>query len=129
MPFADERFAIELVHQTTFLELARIGTTPHIPANHVDIFLIFNHVNNRILRIIGKFRAICIFEIADISGKVNRHHLHTQADSEAGDIPLTRIFCHGDLSLDSPHAKATRDEDAVDILEVIFELTLGCGAF
>src|SRR5712692_2645033 len=112
----DHILSIQSMRQGPGLECASIRAQSHRPAFVLDRHLRFHRRNSRM--------GWGLTEHQRISGRHSwagrefyNPHLHSEADSEVGDLAFPGKLHRGHLSLGSAHSKAAGDQYRMDIRE------------
>ena len=124
--FLDQHLlTICLPRTTVFHEFALIGTQSHRTAHLRDALLLFHEVDNVVWCVFIHLTTVGILITQHVSGKLNDHHLHAQADTEGGDIMCPGIFGCDNLTFNTPCAEARADHNAVHAAELFGYILLG----
>ncbi len=102
---------------TVFREHTVIGAQSHGAAHVPDMLLIFHFIDHRMRGVRIHFRAMCVFQVKHIAGKLYGGHLQTQADTEKGDVVLPGVADGVDLSLRSSPSESRCHQDAVEVAQ------------
>ena len=111
-------FFIGKVGGGTLFERAGTSTKSHGGSLILYLFLIIHNVNYGIRCIRVKFFAVCFCQTQNISGEINHGNLHTQAQSEIGEIIFPGEFGSDYFSLRSTISKSTGNQNAMEISKV-----------
>ena len=92
MPFAHLTDPVHLLRQRALAQLAGIGAEAHRAAFIVDGLLVGHEMNDRVRRLRIELRAVRTGKSCDVARKLDRGALHSQADSQNGDLQLSQII-------------------------------------
>ena len=113
---------------TVLAKYALIGSESH-GATHVrDILLILHDVDDIVWSVLVHFARVGILIAEHVTGKLDYHHLHTQADTECRNVMLTSILSCDYLALYASVAESRADEDAILTCEFLSYVLL-CDKF
>src|SRR5215469_1727771 len=129
VPLLHFRLAVQLPDHAALGQNCRVQAQPHGPA-HValsgdHVFLVCHRGDDRVRRLRVELGAVGAGQARHVAGDLNRHALQAQAQSENRDAVLAGMAYRADLALDTAHAEAAGNEDAVHIGQVA-RSALGC---
>lgn len=76
------------------------------------VALVGKKIDDLVRRIGVELAGVCVGIAADVSCKLDNGNLHSEADSEVGDIVLARVLCGGYHALDAAASEASGDDYA-----------------
>ena len=114
MPFADPLHAVGLTGQAVGREHAGPGPQAHGAAALADRLLVFHQADHGVIGGLVELGAVGVLQAEHAAGELDHRALHAQADAEVGHLARPREADRLDLALDSAHAEATRNQDAVN---------------
>src|SRR5881394_4023791 len=118
MAFADLAPAVGLSRKAVIRELARISTQTHGSAQFIDALQLAQLVNYAVRSSRIELGGVGLGKPADVACELNHHRLHSQANSEVGDLRFARVADRLQHSFDTAPAEATGNQDAVERLEL-----------
>src|SRR5262249_43879937 len=115
--FVDHVAAVQRVRRRARLQLARVRSEPHRPAEVVDAEQIAQLVNQVGLGVGRAFRRGGVGEAADVARVLDGGPLEAVADPEVRDAPFTRDLGGAHHAARAAVAEAARHQDAVGAVE------------
>ena len=125
---ADHLFTVNLRNAGPGREFAVVGAQTHgaaqivVIAAALDVAVALPLGHQADNRLVGRaeFRRGCVFDAGEVPRHLQHCHLHAEADTEVGDLPLPRMPDRGDLAARPALAEAAGHQNAVDAGEVQF---------
>ena len=81
MTLLDLSLAVSSQRMRALTQFARIGTEAHRAALVLDTLLGLHEVDDRMLRLLIEFGAMCVRHATDVAGKLDDRTLHAQAEA------------------------------------------------
>jgi hypothetical protein len=117
VPLRDHDLAVGPRHLGSGHELGDVGPEPHGPALVGDAPLGLHEVDHRVRRLRVELARVGAGHAEHVAGVLDGHHLHAEAQPQAGDVVLAGVAGRRDLPLDAALAEPTGDHDAVEVVE------------
>ena len=117
--------AVSLVHAAALYQLTLISAQAHGAAHLGNILLLLHNVNHVVWRLLVHLHAVGILVAQHVAGKLNHHHLHTQTDTECGDIVGAGVFGGDNLTLDTALTESRTNHDASQTLQLLGHIGFG----
>ena len=117
MAFAHDGFAIRLMNLGARCQHGVIRAEAHRAALVADVALRHHQVDHWIMRRGVELGGVGIGHAQHVTGELNGHHLHSEAQAEARKQLFTRVLRCGNLAFDTTGAEAARNDHSIKIGE------------
>jgi hypothetical protein len=115
VPFADFFRTINFLRQRPWRKIAGPGAKSHCSAQVFDVHEISQLKDNRLRRLLIKFRRVRVLQSAYILRKLYTGRLHTQTDSKVGRLTFPRVTNSANHSRYASLAKAAGNQYRVKV--------------